>query len=556
MTDQFLVAGIDFGTTYSGWSYSFKHEFDLNPTNVATKHWHGEQLVSSKAPTCVLIEPDGKTFSAFGNDAETKYSQLAGNPAICQKWYFFRRFKMKLYNKTIKREMEIEDETGKKVKATTVFAVAICYLKNDFLSIINDRISGVINPAEIVWVLTVPAIWDDGAKQFMREAAVEAGIPAEKLTIALEPESASIYCRNLQLERSGGEHTLSTLKSGTKFLVVDAGGGTVDITVQEITTNGAMKNIYKASGGDWGGTKVDDAYIKFLADVVGNETLLEYKRTHMEDYLYLISDFEVKKRAVNLLQSNITVTLRISVTLSELVQKIKGKTLEDLLKESQHSSEPQIDSIIDHVSGIVEQQNVSEIEAIVLVGGFSKCLLLQQAFKSKFKSFKIIVPNDGDLAVLKGAVIFGHKPELISQRVSRYTYGVESLFPFIENVHKESYKVICEDGKPGCEHLFDKHITSGQYLDVGEAQVKQVYTPSTSWQTYMPFPVYCTLDQNPMYTTDDGCHYAGTLTVPFEGSGLDREVDVRMIYGGTEIEVEATEVATGKVHRIKVDFLS
>ncbi|WAR26499.1 HS12A-like protein, partial [Mya arenaria] len=363
------------------------------------------------APTCVLIEPDGKTFSAFGNDAETKYSQLAGNPAICQKWYFFRRFKMKLYNKTIKREMEIEDETGKKVKATTVFAVAICYLKNDFLSIINDRISGVINPAEIVWVLT-------------------AGIPAEKLTIALEPESASIYCRNLQLERSGGEHTLSTLKSGTKFLVVDAGG---------------------------------------------NETLLEYKRTHMEDYLYLISDFEVKKRAVNLLQSNITVTLRISVTLSELVQKIKGKTLEDLLKESQHSSEvslsrdklkfeigffvtffkPQIDSIIDHVSGIVEQQNVSEIEAIVL------------------------------------------------------------------------------------------------YLDVGEAQVKQVYTPSTSWQTYMPFPVYCTLDQNPMYTTDDGCHYAGTLTVPFEGSGLDREVDVRMIYGGTEIEVEATEVATGKVHRIK-----
>ncbi|XP_052779624.1 heat shock 70 kDa protein 12A-like isoform X2 [Mya arenaria] len=182
--------------------------------------------------------------------------------------------------------MEIEDETGKKGKAHTVFAIAIRYLKDDLSSIINDRISGVFKPDEIVWVLTVPAIWDDGAKQFMREAAEEAGIPSDKLTIVLEPESASIYCRHLPLERSGGEHALSTFKSRSRILVVDAGGGTVDIAVQEVTFNGAMKNIYKASGGDWGGTKVDDAYTKFLADVVGSETLLEYRRTHMEDYLF------------------------------------------------------------------------------------------------------------------------------------------------------------------------------------------------------------------------------------------------------------------------------
>ncbi|WAR26500.1 HS12B-like protein [Mya arenaria] len=73
-----LVAAIDFGTTYSGWSYSFKHEFELDPTKASTKRWHGDQLVSLKAPTCVLIEPDGETFSAFGYDAETKYTRLAG----------------------------------------------------------------------------------------------------------------------------------------------------------------------------------------------------------------------------------------------------------------------------------------------------------------------------------------------------------------------------------------------------------------------------------------------------------------------------------------------
>ena len=29
-----------------------------------------------------------------------------------------------------------------------------------------------LSPDEIHWVLTVPAIWDDAAKQFMREAAI------------------------------------------------------------------------------------------------------------------------------------------------------------------------------------------------------------------------------------------------------------------------------------------------------------------------------------------------------------------------------------------------
>jgi len=37
---------------------------------------------------------------------------------------------------------------------------------------VNKRID-VIKPTEIGWVLTVPAIWSDAAKQFMREAAVQ-----------------------------------------------------------------------------------------------------------------------------------------------------------------------------------------------------------------------------------------------------------------------------------------------------------------------------------------------------------------------------------------------
>jgi hypothetical protein len=46
-------------------------------------------------------------------------------------------------------------------------------------------------------------------------------------------------------------------------------GGTVDITVHEVTDNGNLKELHKASGGAWGGTKVDETFEEFLSSIVG-----------------------------------------------------------------------------------------------------------------------------------------------------------------------------------------------------------------------------------------------------------------------------------------------
>lgn len=43
-----LVASIDFGTTYSGWGFSFLHEYERDPTQVSAKNWTGSSLVSQK----------------------------------------------------------------------------------------------------------------------------------------------------------------------------------------------------------------------------------------------------------------------------------------------------------------------------------------------------------------------------------------------------------------------------------------------------------------------------------------------------------------------------
>lgn len=67
------------------------------------------------------------------------------------------------------------------MSAMKVFAESIRFLKNNFLETLELRIPSI--PSHYIsWVLTVPAIWTDKAKQFMRLAAVEV-IPFVKSNI-------------------------------------------------------------------------------------------------------------------------------------------------------------------------------------------------------------------------------------------------------------------------------------------------------------------------------------------------------------------------------------
>ena len=65
--------------------------------------------------------------------------------------------------------MKIVD--GKKeLPALIIFSMAIKFMKDHLMTTLDKRDVGV-RPNEIQWVLTVPAIWNDPAKQCMREAA-------------------------------------------------------------------------------------------------------------------------------------------------------------------------------------------------------------------------------------------------------------------------------------------------------------------------------------------------------------------------------------------------
>ena len=71
--------------------------------------------------------------------------------------------------------MKLLDKTERKsMPALTVFSAAIAHMKAQFTEVLRKQ-GTLVEPSDITWVLTLPAIWEDQAKQFMREAAKKVG---------------------------------------------------------------------------------------------------------------------------------------------------------------------------------------------------------------------------------------------------------------------------------------------------------------------------------------------------------------------------------------------
>ncbi|CAC5385496.1 unnamed protein product [Mytilus coruscus] len=193
----------------------------------------------------------------------------------------------------------IEDISGKSALAMDVFSLSIQALKDHLMETLDKQGIGM-RVEDIRWVLTVPAIWTDAAKQFMRKSAEKAGIPGENLLIALEPEAASIYCQYLPTEKlNGAEEGFTMSEVGTKYMIIDLGGGTADMTVHEKQENEKLKELCQATGDACGGTSIDNEFFQLLVKLVGGPLMYSLSKDNPSAYLDLFREFETIKRTIN-----------------------------------------------------------------------------------------------------------------------------------------------------------------------------------------------------------------------------------------------------------------
>lgn len=571
-----IVAAIDFGTTFSGYAYAFASNRDAIHVN---KNWGQTQgFLLHKTPTCLLLRPDGQ-FEAFGFEATSRYNDLCEDEAADH--YYFDRFKMKLYdNKALTQDIQISAANGKTQLAVDVFAHSLTFMKKHLLRAVGSHLGYDPHPDTVRWVLTVPAIWDENAKQFMREAAYKGGLidkpSSEQLLIALEPEAASLHCRHLPDTDFVGykDNAINkpTFEPGTKYLVVDAGGGTIDVVAHKIRKDSRIRELFRATGGAWGGTIIDRQFQTLLDNVFGKDFIEAFCKEYSKDFVELLQDFEIKKRGEC---DNIRVSLPYNfcnfkhggVSAPQAIKTYAASTGTDVKFSSgklvlssalvSFLFEDALKKINDHVTMLLQKPKIKDLQYIFLVGGFAESSRLQKSMRDAFSDrVTILVPEETSLSVVKGAVAFGHDPSAICQRICRFTYGVGSYLPFVEGEHREDLRVN-SDGVDLCKNIFQTWALAGEVIGHNEVW-QETYTPIINNQRGIIFEFFRCCHKSVKYTDEGGVEKCGFLVVemPDQTGGKERAVNLEVIFGGTEIKVVGYDHTSKTRRETYVDFLS
>jgi len=451
-----VYAGIDLGTTFFGYTFMFANEQDRIFVE------RGKE----REPTCLLLKPD-KTLAALGYQAVDDFCNSL-DPDDQKEYYYFRQFKMQLYEtKKLSRESELRDATGKQMKALDVFCIVFCHLKQIILRKINlsKAASFCITSDDVGWMITIPAIWTDEARQFMREAATNAGLTKNRLV--LEPEAAALYAINQPL-CLGNTFSMETLGPGCKYIVADLGGGTIDMCVHEILDDGNLRELDRATGGHAGGSTVNEEFLRFLKTLLGSDALKIYARDFPHAYQELQSRIEDKKCRFTNSSDAITLNLDADLISIAKVHCKKNESIEDKIAGSSFGNavsyrsqgnllkvdksvvkkifQPSVETVIQCLKKILTECANDNISTLLLVGGYSESEYLRDTIQTSFSDMQIIKVEDGRLAVVKGAVMLATNQSTIIERRSRFTYGFRYSPPFIEGVHLPHLKVYI-DGK-------------------------------------------------------------------------------------------------------------
>ena len=338
-------------------------------------------------------------------------------------------------------------------------------------------------------------------------------------------------------------------------------GGTVDIAIHRVQANGNLKAIYRPSGGVWGGTKVDDEFQSFLLKLCGMPAI---KSLSKHDMIEIQRAFENAKAKVTTTSEGF-IHLKLPIELLSSVKtgihegklRLIGDKLSlspDLLRGFFGKS---IEKINHHIKTLLQDPELSGVNHIIMVGGFSLSEVLQEAVKRQFPRLDIRSVAHANSAVLRGAVIHGHEPRIIRWRKSAFTYGVNCYKEFVEGEHDRN-KLTRIDGVSYCKDIFDMLISINDTLEVGKHKVTSSRTPVHKDQRNMGIIFYRSNMPKPKYTTDMSCTEIGSLTVemPDLKGGRHRTVRLTVEFGDTELKVEAVDQNTGVKFTAAFDFLA
>ncbi|CAB4375331.1 unnamed protein product [Rhizophagus irregularis] len=564
-----VVVGLDFGTTYSGFTYCHVE----NSKDIRTNDkWPGE--VNLKTNTVLQYDSNFRNVVAWGNAALSKRP----NQRIRNETRPVELFKLYLgkLNKELRPRLPAELGSDGYKKAIT-----------DYLRELGVRIKEMVEKWEgvdftenVLFVLTVPAEYSEIDQDIMRRCAHKANLIKDKdsprLQFTTEPEAAAIYCMESKLK----EYNL--LKAGTTFMIVDCGGGTVDLTTRKL--NGIeplqLGEVTERTGDFCGSTFIDRLFVEFLREKLGTSAIDLLIENHYGQLQYMVQEFcrRVKEPFTGdnvLFRYDLDIEENAPVLLQYVSKEVKDIMEEDewLIEITYHDVKYWFDYIIDRIINMIHVQlsnsinNGETCSAMFLVGGFSESKYLQQRIKQEFQKeneenkIKIIPPNQPIAAIVRGAAMYGlslknssnaHrmdklKRSVIRSRTLKFTYGIKILGKWNSQKHPPSRKVF--DDKT---YLFETFVKRGVEVEVDKEFPKSGYKPLNSSQKALKFELYKTTKHNATYHDEDGMELVGTLRILLP-NGFNHSITFGFSFGQMEITAFAKNETNGQNFHTKFD---
>jgi hypothetical protein len=553
-----VVVGIDFGTTYSGVAYAYKN----TPTAIRQGAPSARDPSQTKVPTAVLIDSDGSY--KFGHAAVEAYNEylmahVAGEQLPGQ---LYKGFKMELKDKDSGFDtLMAKSAAGTQHPVLDLTVKCLSSLKDHALRGIADGYGGVLPLDDIQWVLTVPAIWNDFGKAFMRKAAFMAGlvsaIESDNLMLVLEPEGAA-----LAVHVGAGQNSL--LGVGARFMVLDCGGGTIDITAYDVASVKPLRldAAIVPAGGAWGGECVDAEFRKFLGEFLGPKLYTAHAKP--SEFYQIQQQFEVTKlnfdpsreptnnvRLADVVESREQLVQlaeawnakypRKKVVISPAMRRNWFLTMSKELMLS--FFEPSLSATVAETKRALDA--APGVRFIVVVGGYGASWVLSERVFTEFHqkggvNVVLCDPNPKPQgAIALGAVYFGLYKNIIRARVASYYYGVEMRI----NGQDETFELIVCKG----ERLEADHLVARMGLPINpdlESVRWRVFRSKGGPDDTVP----------PKLTKGLVCLGTVSAPCPKHADLYERRQFAQFRFGGPEIKVSIRN-ALGDVTRASIDMV-
>jgi molecular chaperone DnaK len=382
MTEKEKIIGIDLGTTNSEAAVVVGGKPSVIPSA------EGATVAGKMFPSVVAFTKTGEVL--VGEPAKRQAVSNPQNTIFAAKRKMGSDFKYNIAGKTYSPQQ--------------ISAFILQKIKKDAESFLGTKVSKA--------VITVPAYFDDNQRQATKDAGQIAGL--EVVRIINEPTAAAMA------------YGLDKVNEA-KILVFDLGGGTLDVTLMELS-GGTFEVLATSGDVKLGGVDMDEAIINYIVDDFKSRESLDLRNDKVAMQRIKDAAEKAKIELSTVLETDINLPY-ITVTSEgpkNLEIKITRAQLEKLVRPIIERAKVPIDNVLRD-----SKLSKDGISKIILVGGPTRMPIVKKFLTDIFGD-KIeggVDPMEAVAlgAAIQGAVLAGEIKDIVLLDVTPLTLSIETL---------------------------------------------------------------------------------------------------------------------------------